>query len=139
MVGSGPAGLAAAQQLNRAGHCVTVFEKADRIGGLLRYGIPNFKMEKRLLDRRMEQMRGRRCRVRDQRRTWAATYRATNCARISTRFCSPAAPSIRAICPVPGRELKGIHFAMEFLPQQNRRCAGDRGRRIRFWPPANAS
>ncbi len=125
VVGSGPAGLAAAQQLNRAGHSVTVFEKADRIGGLLRYGIPDFKMEKHLIDRRIEQMEaegvvfrtrshaGQNVPVEDLRREFDAILLA--CGAEQPRDLN-----------VPGRELKGIHFAMEFLPQQNRRCAGDR-------------
>jgi glutamate synthase (NADPH) small chain len=124
IVGSGPAGLAAAQQLARAGHDVTVFEKNDRIGGLLRYGIPNFKMEKHLIDRRLEQMRAEGVRfetnahvggnvpVEDLRRNFHAILLAGG------------AEQPRNL-DAPGRELKGIHFAMEFLPQQNRRCEGD--------------
>jgi glutamate synthase (NADPH/NADH) small chain len=124
IVGSGPAGLAAAQQLNRAGHSVTVFEKADRIGGLLRYGIPDFKLEKRILDRRIEQMAqegvvfrtrkyvGQNLPVEDLRREFDALLLAGG------------AETPRDL-NVPGRELKGIHFAMEYLPQQNRRLAGD--------------
>jgi glutamate synthase (NADPH/NADH) small chain len=124
IVGSGPAGLAAAQQLNRAGHSVTVFEKADRIGGLLRYGIPDFKLEKRILDRRLEQMAregvvfktrkhvGRNLPVEELRREFDALLLAGG------------AESPRDLY-VPGRQLKGIHFAMEYLPQQNRRLAGD--------------
>jgi len=124
IVGSGPAGLAAAQQLNRAGHSVTVFEKADRIGGLLRYGIPDFKLEKRILDRRLEQMAregvvfktrkhvGRSVSVEELRREFDAILLAGG------------AESPRDL-GVPGRELEGIHFAMEYLPQQNHRLAGD--------------
>jgi glutamate synthase (NADPH/NADH) small chain len=124
IVGSGPAGLAAAQQLNRVGHSVTVFEKADRIGGLLRYGIPDFKLEKRILDRRLEQMTregvifktrqhvGRSVPVEDLRREFDALLLAGGA----------EAPRDRE---VPGRQLEGIHFAMEYLPQQNRRMAGD--------------
>jgi glutamate synthase (NADPH) small chain len=124
VVGSGPAGLACAQQLARAGHLVTVFERADRIGGLLRYGIPDFKMEKHLLDRRMEQMK-----------TEGVSF-VTNA---NVGFDVPTAElrkSFDAIClaggataprdlPIPGRELDGIHFAMDFLPQQNKLVAGD--------------
>jgi glutamate synthase (NADPH/NADH) small chain len=124
IVGSGPAGLAAAQQLARAGHDVTVFEKNDRIGGLLRYGIPNFKMEKHLIDRRLEQMRaegvsfetnahvGGNVPVEDLRNDFDAILLAGG---------AEQPRDLR----VPGRELNGIHFAMEFLPQQNRRCEGD--------------
>ncbi len=124
VVGSGPAGLAAAQQLRRAGHEVTVFEKADRIGGLLRYGIPNFKLEKTILDRRLEQMQaegvvfvtnahvGQNVPVEDLQHEFDALVLAGG------------AEQPRDLV-VPGRELKGIYYAMEFLPQQNRLCEGD--------------
>src|SRR5208282_3153210 len=124
IVGSGPAGLAAAQQLCRAGHTVVVYEKSDRIGGLLRYGIPEFKMEKHVIDRRLEQMSaegvkfvtgaevGKNVAVEDLLSEFDATVLAGG------------AEQSRDL-NVPGRELKGIHFAMEFLPQQNRRCLGD--------------
>jgi glutamate synthase (NADPH/NADH) small chain len=121
IVGSGPAGLAAAQQLARAGHWVTVFEKSDRVGGLLRYGIPNFKMEKQGIDRRMEQMEAEGVEfitkanitsLDDLRREYQAIVLAMG------------AEQPRDL-PVPGRELKGIHFAMDFLTQQNKRNEGD--------------
>ena len=124
IVGSGPAGLAAAAQLNKAGHWVTGFERADRIGGLLRYGIPEFKLEKRVLDRRLALLEeeGVMFKTRanigvdvpgeDLRREFDAIVLAGG----STRPRD---------LPVPGRELKGIHFAMEYLTQQNRRCEGE--------------
>ena len=122
VVGSGPAGLACAQQLARAGHAVTLFEKNDRIGGLLRYGIPDFKMEKHLIDRRMRADGGRRRRVPHRRRGRRRRRRSQSLLRrLSTRWCCRAAPKSRAICEVPGRELDGVHFAMEFLTQQNKR------------------
>jgi glutamate synthase (NADPH) small chain len=124
IVGSGPAGLATAQQLCRAGHAVVVYEKADRIGGLLRYGIPQFKLEKNIIDRRLNQMSaegvkfvtraevGTNVSVEDLRRDFDAMVLAGG------------AEQPRDL-KVPGRELKGIHYAMEYLPQQNRRCLGD--------------
>jgi glutamate synthase (NADPH/NADH) small chain len=96
VVGSGPAGLAAAQQLARAGHLVTVFEKNDRIGGLLRYGIPNFKMEKHLIDRRIAQMRAEGVEFEINAHV-GGNVRCPICSAISMRFCWPAAPNIRAI------------------------------------------
>jgi glutamate synthase (NADPH/NADH) small chain len=124
VVGSGPAGLAAAQQLRRAGHSVTVYEKNDRIGGLLRYGIPNFKLEKHIIGRRIEQMRAE-----------GVTF-VTN-AHVGVNMPVEALTGhydAILLCggseqprdlKIPGRELKGIYFAMEFLAQQNRRCEGD--------------
>jgi glutamate synthase (NADPH/NADH) small chain len=124
VVGSGPAGLACAAQLNRAGHWVTVFERSDRIGGLLRYGIPEFKMEKRFLDRRLALLEkegvvfrtnahvGVTLPVRELLREFDAVVLA----------CGAGQPRD---LPVPGRELRGIHFAMEYLTLQNRRCEGD--------------
>jgi glutamate synthase (NADPH/NADH) small chain len=124
VVGSGPAGLAAADQLNRVGHSVTVFERSDRIGGLLRYGIPEFKMEKRVLDRRLSVMEDE-----------GVIFRAgvdvgtdVPVARLRSDFdaivLAAGAGQPRDL-PVPGRELRGIHFAMEYLTLQNRRCEGD--------------
>jgi glutamate synthase (NADPH/NADH) small chain len=124
IVGSGPAGLAGAQQLRRAGHDVTVFERDDRIGGLLRYGIPEFKMEKKVLDRRLAQMQaegvvfkanahvGVNLPVEELRKNFDAIL-------LSGGACAPRD------LKVPGRDLKGVHFAMEYLTQSNRRCAGD--------------
>lgn len=124
VVGSGPAGLAAAQQLNRAGHWVTVFEKNDRVGGLLRYGIPDFKMEKHFLDRRLEQMMAEGVRL----QTGAHIGRNVPAEDLRKEFdavlLAGGAESPRDL-NVPGRDLQGIHFAMEFLPQQNKRNAGD--------------
>jgi glutamate synthase (NADPH/NADH) small chain len=137
-VGSGPAGLACAQQLARAGHAVTLYEKSDRIGGLLRYGIPDFKLDKSVIDRRLEQMRAE-----------GVEFRTSMCVgkeppgrgvpndatdmlapeRLRAEFdavvlCGGAEQS--RDLPIPGRELDGIHFAMEFLPLQNKRVAGDK-------------
>ena len=125
IVGSGPAGLAAAQQLNRAGHTVTVFEKADRIGGLLRYGIPEFKMEKWVLDRRLKQMAAEGIEFRTNVHVGQAIPGEELREDFNAILLSGGAEQPRDL-RVPGRELKGIHFAMEFLPQQNRSCAGDK-------------
>ena len=124
IVGSGPAGLAAAQQLNRAGHNVTVFEKADRIGGLLRYGIPEFKMEKQVLDRRLEQMVAEGVEFKTNVDVGRTITGDELRAKFDAILLAGGAEKPRDL-PVPGRELRGIHFAMEFLPQQNKRCAGD--------------
>jgi glutamate synthase (NADPH/NADH) small chain len=125
VIGSGPAGLAAAQQLARAGHAVTVFEKSDRIGGLLRYGIPDFKMEKSLIDRRLDQMRAEGVVF----ETNAHVGRAISPNQLRREFdailLATGAEQPRDL-RVSGRELDGIHFAMDFLTQQNRRVAGDR-------------
>jgi glutamate synthase (NADPH/NADH) small chain len=124
VVGSGPAGLAAAEQLNRAGHRLTVLERADRIGGLLRYGIPEFKLEKRVLDRRLALMEKAGVAFRPN----ADVGRSPRLAELRQEFdaivlaCGAGAPRD---LPVPGRELTGIHFAMEYLTLSNKRCEGD--------------
>ncbi|MBI2737479.1 MAG: glutamate synthase subunit beta [Rhodospirillales bacterium] len=124
VVGSGPAGMACAQQLARAGHAVTLFEKADRIGGLLRYGIPDFKMEKRLIDRRMRQMEAEGVEFRT-----GVEVGATLSIKSLLEGYDAVALTGGAEWPrdleVPGRDLSGIHFAMDFLTQQNKRVAGD--------------
>ena len=125
VVGSGPAGLAAAQQLNRAGHTVTIFEKADRLGGLLRYGIPDFKMEKRYLDRRLEQLSAEGVLFRPNSHVGGNVPAEDLRKEFDAILLAGGAEQPRDL-NVPGRDLKGIHFAMEFLPQQNRRGAGDR-------------
>ncbi|HTS61915.1 MAG TPA: glutamate synthase subunit beta [Candidatus Acidoferrales bacterium] len=124
IVGSGPAGLAAAQQLARAGHDVTVFEKNDRIGGLLRYGIPNFKMEKHLIDRRLEQMRAEGVQFVTNAHIGVTHPVDDLQRRFDAILLAGGAEQARNL-NVPGRELKGVHLAMEFLPQQNRVCEGD--------------
>src|SRR6185436_5236668 len=137
VVGSGGAGLACAQQLARAGHEVTVFEKSDRIGGLLRYGIPDFKLDKSVIDRRLDQLRGEGVKFR------AGVF--VGAKKPGPGVNSDADESIApqkllgefdAVViaggaeqprdlPIPGRELQGVHYAMEFLPLQNKRVAGD--------------
>ena len=124
IVGSGPAGLAAAQQLCRAGHSVCVYEKAERIGGLLRYGIPEFKLEKHIVDRRLEQMSAEGVKFVTGARVGGNVAVAELQQEFDAILLAGGAEQSRDL-NVPGRELKGIHFAMEFLPQQNRRGLGD--------------
>jgi glutamate synthase (NADPH/NADH) small chain len=139
VVGSGPAGMASAQQLARAGHGVTVFEKNDRVGGLLRYGIPDFKMEKHLIDRRLTQMRTEGVTFRTgvfvgtERpgkgiTDWAGEVLAPDklMAEFDAVVLSGGSEQPRDL-PIPGRQLEGVHYAMEFLPLQNKRVAGDQG------------
>jgi glutamate synthase (NADPH/NADH) small chain len=138
VVGSGPSGLAAAQQLARAGHDVTVFEKNSRLGGLLRYGIPDFKLEKNHIDRRIEQMQAEGVvfktgvlvgKIKDELKVTNDAQQTITPQELEAQFdavllCGGSEQS--RDLPVPGRELKGIHFAMEFLPQQNKVVAGDK-------------
>jgi len=125
VIGSGPSGLAAAQQLNRAGHHVTVYEKSDRLGGLLRYGIPDFKLEKHLIDRRIEQLQAEGI-VFATRTHVGVNIGAEELMRTYDALVLCGGAEAPRDLAVPGRELKGIHPAMEFLPQQNRRVAGER-------------
>ncbi len=125
VVGSGPAGLAAAQQLARTGHAVTVFEKDDRPGGLLRYGIPDFKMEKHLIDRRIAQMQAEGVQFRTSCHVGADITAAQLHKDFDAVLLTGGAQMPRDL-PVPGRELQGVHFAMEFLSQNNKRVAGDK-------------
>ena len=137
IIGSGPAGMAAAQQLARVGHDVTVFEKNDRVGGLLRYGIPDFKMEKSHIDRRVEQMQAEGVKFRTS--VFVGKDFPKEILSLSKETISPEQlnKEFDAVIvaggaewprdlPVPGRELSGVHYAMEFLPQQNRVNAGDK-------------
>jgi glutamate synthase (NADPH/NADH) small chain len=138
IIGAGPAGLAAAQQLARAGHDVTLFEKNDRVGGLLRYGIPDFKMEKTHIDRRVQQLEAEGVKIRTSVLVgeWPKDSKITNWAK-ETISAEQLKKDFDAVLltggseqsrdlPVPGRDLEGIHFAMEFLPQQNKVNAGDK-------------
>jgi glutamate synthase (NADPH/NADH) small chain len=124
VVGSGPAGLAAADQLNRAGHSVTVFEKSDRIGGLLRYGIPEFKMEKRHLDRRLAVMEAEGVVFRAGINVGVDVPASRLRGDYDALLLAGGAGQPRDL-PVPGRELTGVHFAMDYLTLQNKRCEGD--------------
>ncbi|MFM1907637.1 MAG: Glutamate synthase small chain [Pseudomonadota bacterium] len=138
VIGAGPAGLAASQQLARAGHDVTLFEKNDRVGGLLRYGIPDFKMEKTHIDRRVKQLEAEGVTIRTSVLVgeWPKDSKVTNWAK-ETISAEQLKKDFDAVLltggseqsrdlPVPGRDLDGIHFAMEFLPQQNKVNAGDK-------------
>ena len=137
IIGSGPAGMAAAQQLARVGHDVTVFEKNDRVGGLLRYGIPDFKMEKSHIDRRVEQMQAESVKFRTgvfvgkdfPKEILSLSKETISPEQLNKEFdaviVAGGAEWPRDL-PVPGRELSGVHYAMEFLPQQNRVNAGDK-------------
>ena len=136
IVGSGPAGLACAQQLARAGHEAVVFEKNDRAGGLLRYGIPDFKLEKWLIDRRLEQLKAEGVSIRTNHSVGTAPVGAGNPEAVlldpvtivdefDAVVLAGGAEQPRDL-PIPGRELEGVHFAMDFLPLQNRRVAGDK-------------
>ncbi len=124
VVGSGPAGMAAAQQLARVGHDVVLFEKSDRIGGLLRYGIPDFKMEKGLIDRRVEQMAAEGVEFRVNQNIGGNVPAKEVLDKFDAVILSGGAEQPRDL-PVPGRDLDGVHFAMDFLPLQNKRVAGD--------------
>ena len=124
VVGSGPAGLAAAAQLNQAGHWVTVFERADRIGGLLRYGIPEFKMEKAVVDRRLHIMTAEGIKFRTNANV-GVNVSVDDLRRDFDAVLLAGGSTAPRDLPVPGRELQGVHFAMEYLPLQNKRCEGD--------------
>jgi glutamate synthase (NADPH/NADH) small chain len=125
VVGSGPAGLACAQQLARAGHAVTLYERSDRVGGLLTYGIPDFKLEKWIVARRVEQMRAEGVEIVTGCQVGRDLHADELCARYDA-VCLTIGSTRPRDLKVPGRELDGIHFAMDFLPQQNRRNFGDR-------------
>ncbi|MBI2802226.1 MAG: glutamate synthase subunit beta [Gammaproteobacteria bacterium] len=124
VIGSGPAGLAAAQQLRRAGHKVVVFERDDRLGGLLRYGIPEFKMEKRVLDRRLDQMRVEGVEFRTSSNVGVNVDAIQLTAEFDAVLLAGGATAPRDL-PLPGRDLQGVYFAMEYLTLQNRRLEGD--------------
>lgn len=124
VVGSGPSGLAAAQQLRRMGHDVTVFERSDRVGGLLRYGIPDFKLEKQIIDRRIAQLEAEGVVFKTSVHVGVTLPAEELCHEFDAVLLAGGAQQPRNL-DVPGRELRGVHFAMDFLSQQNKRCAGD--------------
>ncbi|MEM3086400.1 MAG: glutamate synthase subunit beta [Halobacteria archaeon] len=124
VVGSGPSGLACAQQLRRAGHKVTVFERADRIGGLLTYGIPEFKLEKWVVQRRLKLMEAEGVVFRTNTNV-GVNYPAEDLKRNFDAVVLCGGATLARDLPIPGRELKGVHLAMEYLPQANRICAGE--------------
>ena len=124
VIGSGPAGLGAAAQLNKAGHWVTVFERADRVGGLLMYGIPNFKLEKQVVERRVKLMEEEGVKFVTSANV-GVNVKIDELRRDFDAICICVGSTAPRDLPVPGRELKGIHFAMDYLPQQNKRNLGD--------------
>jgi glutamate synthase (NADPH/NADH) small chain len=124
VIGSGPAGLACAQQLARAGHAIEVFEKQDRVGGLLRYGIPDFKMEKHIIDRRLAQMQAEGVTFHTEAHVGVTLPARQLLGKYDAIVLTGGSEHSRDL-NVPGRELDGVHFAMTFLPQQNKRNAGD--------------
>jgi len=124
VIGSGPSGLAAAAQLNQTGHWVTVFERADRIGGLLRYGIPEFKMEKHILNRRLSLMIEEGVQFRTNANV-GVNVPVDELRKDFNAILLAGGSTAPRDLPVPGRELEGIYFAMQYLPQQNKRCEGD--------------
>ncbi|UCD82471.1 MAG: glutamate synthase subunit beta [Desulfobacterales bacterium] len=130
VIGSGPSGLACAQQLNRAGHRVTVYERADRIGGLLRYGIPDFKLEKWVLDRRLDLMQQEGIRFEARVNVGVDLMPEDLNGFDAAVICTGA--TIPGDLPIPGRNLKGVHFAMDFLSRQNRSIAGDSLARLKI-------
>ena len=135
VVGAGPAGLACAQQLARAGHAVTVYERDEAGGGLVRFGVPDFKIEKWLVERRARSSSRPRASSSATASTSASTSRPRSCARRTTPSSSPIGSRVPRDLPVPGRELDGVHFAMEYLYQRNRWVARELGPQVVGAPP----